>query len=156
MLRYVFYRGWYLPWNGTMFDLDLNFKGKTFQVAILTSKRLKIKHYYCHQIVSQVFAIGWRHCECCILYLVYLVYLVFYHKMLYLDLYFQGHKFWNMNISKTGACQQKMLKYELQRLIFFIKWDHCECSAPSPWPKFERQIFQVVILTSKRENAIIR
>ena len=42
MLKYDFYSGWYLPSNGTvanvvLHDLDLNFEGQTFQVAILTS-----------------------------------------------------------------------------------------------------------------------
>ena len=28
----------------------------------------RCKHYYCHQIRSQVFAIVWHHCECCTLW----------------------------------------------------------------------------------------
>ena len=66
MLRYDFYRGLYLQSNKTIAnvvvnDLDLNAQGQTLQTAILTNKRWKWKHYYCHQIGSSVFAIEWRH-----------------------------------------------------------------------------------------------
>ena len=40
-------------------------QGQTYQMAILTSKRSKIKHCYCHRIESQVFAIKWHHWKCC-------------------------------------------------------------------------------------------
>ena len=43
-MLYEFYRSRYLPLNGTIanvvfHDLDLNFQGQTFKLAILTSKR---------------------------------------------------------------------------------------------------------------------
>ena len=43
IVKYDFYRGWYLSSNGTIAnvalrDIDVNFKGQTFQVAILLSK----------------------------------------------------------------------------------------------------------------------
>ena len=49
--------------NVVVNDLDQNFQGQTFQVAILSSKRWKCKHYC--EIGSQAFAIDWHHCECC-------------------------------------------------------------------------------------------
>ena len=47
MLRYDFYRGWHLPSNKTIVyvvldDLDQNFQGQTFQVAIFTCERCKM------------------------------------------------------------------------------------------------------------------
>ena len=65
------YRGWNFPSNETttnvvVHDLDLNFQGQTFQVAILTSKCWKnCKHYHCHQIGSRAFSNEWHHFECC-------------------------------------------------------------------------------------------
>ena len=70
VLKYDFYRGWYLPSNGNIandvfHDLHQNFQGQTFQVAVWQINTGKCKYYYCHQIGSQVFAIEWRHCKCC-------------------------------------------------------------------------------------------
>ena len=48
MLKYAFYRERHLPSNGTtanvaLHDLDLNFEGQTFHVAILTSTCWKMQ-----------------------------------------------------------------------------------------------------------------
>ena len=48
MLKYDFYKGWYLPSNGTnanvvLRNLDLNCEGNTFQVTVLPSKRWKMQ-----------------------------------------------------------------------------------------------------------------
>ena len=49
-------------------DVDSNFQGQTFHLAIWQVSVRKCKHYYCRQIGSRVFAIKWRHCNCCTLW----------------------------------------------------------------------------------------
>ena len=61
--------GWYSTSNGITANvvannLDLNFQGQTFQMAILTNGG-KYKYYYCRQIGSKIFAIEWCHYERC-------------------------------------------------------------------------------------------
>ena len=46
------------PWPWLKFSRS-NFSSGYFD------KSVKCKHYYCHQIGSQVCDIEWRHCECC-------------------------------------------------------------------------------------------
>ena len=51
-------------------------------------------NFYCHQIGSSVFAIKWCHCECCT-------------SRPWPT--FQGHKFWNENISTTTRTSDECL-----------------------------------------------
>ena len=46
-------------------DLDLNFQGHAFEVAIMKVNAGKMQSYYCHQIGSQVCSIEWRHRQSC-------------------------------------------------------------------------------------------
>ena len=106
MLRYHFYRDWYFSLNGTianvvLHDLDLNFQGQTFQVAILKSKCWKMQRLLlpsdrkwgiCHQIGSPVFAIEWIHCEC---------YTSWSWPII------SRSKFWDVNSSKTVGANEK-------------------------------------------------
>ena len=54
--------------NVVVNDIDLIFLIQTFQLALVSKYRLKeeCKHYYCHHILSQVFAIARRQCKYCI------------------------------------------------------------------------------------------
>ena len=50
-IKYDIHRFWYVSQfetiaNVVLYDLDLDFQGQTFQMAILTSKRRKRRHHY--------------------------------------------------------------------------------------------------------------
>ena len=82
---------------GFIFLLDLDhFQGQVLAFYLiceyLVSDERWSKHYHCNQTGSHVFAIEWRHCECCT------------HD---LDLHVRGHTFRNVNISKTVRTSDK-------------------------------------------------
>ena len=88
-------RCWHLPSNGVIAkialrDLDLHFQGQTFQVAILRSKRCKTASNT-NSIIYSKSGICRRTAN------------VVRHD---LDLYFQGHEFWNVNGSKTARASE--------------------------------------------------
>ena len=94
---------WDLPSNGTTAnDLDLNFQGQTFQFAILTGNDWKMQTL----LLPSDMEYGVR----------YLpsngsTAIVVRHD---LELQFQGHTFWNVNISKTVRASEK-LTYDFYR-----------------------------------------
>ena len=121
MLKHDFCRGWYLSSNevnaNVVFsDLDLNCRGQSFQLAILTSKRWKmltllLPSYW----KSPAFlCVGNFPSNCATANVVY-------HD---LDLYFQGHEFWNVNISKTVRASEKFSS------MIFIEVDICHRMGP--------------------------
>ena len=116
-----------MPLNGTIAnivlrDLDVNLQGQTFQVAIMRSKGLKCKHYYCHQIGSRVFAIE--------LYIMTLIYISRSRilKWEYLKTMIAIEKCSNMNFIEVNICHGR---------------GHCKCRIPRPWPSFSYYAFAI-------------
>ena len=84
-----------------------------------------------------------------------------------LDIHFQGHTIWHVNIFKTMRARffwqifkvsnllcyfrkrlelgQECIRRLLLSLIFAIEWHHCDCSILCPWPKFSRSNFKTCI-----------
>ena len=44
-----------------------------------------------------------------------------------LDLHFQGHKFFNVNISKMVTASEKCSRMTIMKIEICIIWDHYEC-----------------------------
>ena len=70
ILKHNFYIDWYLPSNGTNECCSPRplpkFSRSNFSNSYFGMKRMKkCKHYYCHQIGSEVFAIKWHNCKYC-------------------------------------------------------------------------------------------
>ena len=114
--KFWLFRGRCLPSKGTIAnvvhrDLDLNFQGQVIQWLFWQGLEKR----------SITIAIRWE-----------VRYLpsngatasVVHHD---LDLHFQGYEFWSMTISKTVRVRENAEVWLLWRLIFAIKWDHCQC-----------------------------
>ena len=148
MLVRDFHRGWHLPSNGTtanivLCDLVLNFQVQTIKVAILTSKGWKIqalqlslhrKSDICHRMAPL--------------------------RMLYIKWLwptFSRSRFVTVNIYKTVRAIEELSIKTLQRLIFPIEFNYCECFTPWPSPEILlSQIWNVNISETVRSSAKIR
>ena len=56
---------------------------------------------------------------------------------------------WNVNISEMWESYRKNASYDLQRVIFAIKWHLCECCTPWHWFSFSRSNILLCICYKK-------
>ena len=124
MLTYDFYRGWYLPSNGTistvLFDLDLNFHGQTVEVAIWTSKCSKMltllltsdrKSDICHRMTP--------------LRMLSVITLTYIFNVTNFEMWV-SQKCWELP-------KNTKVQFYIQVDICH-EWNHWECCSPWPWP----------------------
>ena len=143
MLKCDFDRSCYLPSNGTignfvLRELDLNFQGQTFRVAILTSKRWTMQSLLLTS--NRKSGICHRAAPLRMLYVVTLTNI------------FKGHEFSNVNFSETVTAHERCYSMSFSGVNVCHRVDHCVCYTKWPWPKFKSLTFKVAILISKHRK----
>ena len=128
------------------YSLTFIFKAKTFGILLffrISRKWREIeKHYYCHHIGSQIFAMEWRYCKCC----------TYRHwPILLRSQYLENGKHSSTTFTKVDTSHlmaplsftkvdtsHRMTPLSLKRLILAIDWHNYKCCTSLPWPIFSR------------------
>ena len=117
-------------------QICLNTHGLAVEL-LLFSERWN-KHYYCHQIGSHLFAIEWRHCECCTSW-PWPIFSNSWNFWKYINIQY-------LEIGERWELAKKAQELLLWRLILAIEWRQCECCTSWPLPIFSRSQFLEIYL----------